>query len=196
MEAPRKSTSACLARTASAANRRGAWLVQFQTDLNVEGREPGSYASLLAINGVGSARVNSLSHQWRSLAAKALIGGSAFPPLVGRSILVAEDEPLIALDLERVLEGAGATVLITGAVTEALRLAETASLSAAVIDHRLNGGDGAAVCHLLSERHLPFLFYTGYPADAAEQGSAAPVITKPAPPEVILDAVIRLLNGR
>ena len=54
--------------------------------------------------------------------------------LAHERLLVAEDEPIIALELQQVLENQGATVFSASSVPQALRLTETSALSAAVID--------------------------------------------------------------
>jgi DNA-binding response OmpR family regulator len=64
----------------------------------------------------------------------------------GRSILVVEDEPLIALDIEQTFAKAGAIVLPTRTLGDAHHLVEQNSLSAAVLDIRLCDGDSEALC--------------------------------------------------
>jgi CheY-like chemotaxis protein len=82
--------------------------------------------------------------------------------LSGRSILVVEDEPLIALDLRQSLESAGAYVFAATQLPYALQLAGHPDLSAAVVDYRLGEGDSTAICSLLEQRGIPFVFYSGY----------------------------------
>jgi DNA-binding response OmpR family regulator len=75
--------------------------------------------------------------------------------LAGRSILLVEDEPLIALDIEQNFAKAGATVFSARTLGEAHHLVEQNSLSAAVLDFRLNDGDGHAPCaHLVAQEIL------------------------------------------
>jgi CheY-like chemotaxis protein len=64
-------------------------------------------------------------------------------PLIGRTILVIEDEPLIALDIRQAFEDAGATVVMARTLAAALVEAEDTSISAAIVDHAL--GDGRSV---------------------------------------------------
>ena len=61
--------------------------------------------------------------------------------LAGRCILVVEDEPVIALQLETQLNAAGARVYSAGRLRDALYMAEHPALSAAVLDFRLGGDD-------------------------------------------------------
>jgi DNA-binding response OmpR family regulator len=78
--------------------------------------------------------------------------------LTGCSILVVEDEPLIALDLRKSFESAGAHVFAATQLEHALQLAGHPDLSAAVLDYRLGQRDSAAICSLLEERGIPFVF--------------------------------------
>src|SRR6267154_1801796 len=83
--------------------------------------------------------------------------------LCGRSILVVEDEPLIALDLEQSLRKAGARVLSACTLDRALLLAEHAGLSAAVLDYGLAAGNCGPISERLTQRRIPFVIYSGYP---------------------------------
>jgi CheY-like chemotaxis protein len=82
--------------------------------------------------------------------------------LSGRSILVVEDEPLVALDLRRSLESAGAYVFAATKHPHALQLAGHPDLSAAVLDYRLGQEDTSAICCRLEQRGVPFMFYSRY----------------------------------
>src|SRR5262245_33427808 len=99
--------------------------------------------------------------------------------LAGRSILIVEDEPLIALEVHAAFVAAGASIISAADAKEALRMIDLPDLSAAVVDINLGGGDCAAVCRRLSERRIPFVFYTGDArADILVQWPDAPVLTK------------------
>jgi CheY-like chemotaxis protein len=54
-------------------------------------------------------------------------------PLVGRSILIVEDEPLIALDIQREFEAAGARVVLKRSLQSALVAVEEDAPSAAIL---------------------------------------------------------------
>jgi DNA-binding response OmpR family regulator len=82
--------------------------------------------------------------------------------LIGRSILVLEDEPLIALEIVDGLRRAGASVFLAHCLRDALPLAEHPDLSAAVLDFGLRDGDAAPVCERLNARDIPFVLYSGY----------------------------------
>ena len=117
-----------------------------------------------------------------------------FPALRGRSILVVEDEPLIAMDIVAALEDAGANVTATTTVRHALILAEHDGLSAAIMDHALSDGDSTELCARLKARGIPYLSYSGYePVTGASTN--APHIIKPATMDVLMSAMENLLAG-
>jgi len=101
------------------------------------------------------------------------------PPLSGEAILVVEDEPLVALDLRQTLESAGAYVFAATQLSHALQLAGHPDISAAVLDYRLGDGDCTPICTLLSERGIPFVFYSGYD-DVRQNWPDAAHVQKPA----------------
>src|SRR5262245_24417421 len=83
-------------------------------------------------------------------------------PLFGRSVLIVEDEPLIALELHGALHKAGASIPAATSIKEALTLIARAPICAAVVDVNLGGHDCSSVCAALTKRATPFMFYTGY----------------------------------
>ncbi len=67
------------------------------------------------------------------------------PGLRGRSILVVENEFLIAMDITRALEDAGAHATMTTTARHALILIEHDGLAGAIMDHGLSDGDSTEV---------------------------------------------------
>ena len=114
--------------------------------------------------------------------------------LQGRSILVVEDEPLIALDITQELEAAGASVTTTDTLRHALLLVEHDGLSGAVLDHGLTDGDSSRLCSRLKERGIPFIMYSGFPAVDGDC-SAGLHMTKPAGEGALTAALGRLIRG-
>jgi CheY-like chemotaxis protein len=112
--------------------------------------------------------------------------------LTGHSILVVEDEPLIALDLRQWFEGVGAHVFAATHLPHALRLAEHPDLSAAVLDYRLGQGDSSQIGCRLEERGIPFMFYSAYD-DMHQIWPNAVLLTKPGSKHDLVDAVARVL---
>jgi DNA-binding response OmpR family regulator len=116
-------------------------------------------------------------------------------PLLGRSILVVEDEPLIAMDVAHGLETAGASVSVARTLRDALHEVDAPGLSAAVLDHRLNDGDSSQICGRLDARNIPFVVYSGY-AKLDGPCSEGKQISKPVRPEELVVAVVDLLRDR
>ncbi len=98
-----------------------------------------------------------------------------------RRILVVEDAPMIALDLEEMLQGLGWEVVgPTGNMGTALELAAGEALDAAVIDINIRGGKVYPVARALAARDIPVLLASGYadrrlPPDLADR----PCVEKP-----------------
>ena len=113
--------------------------------------------------------------------------------LCGHVILVVEDDTLIAFDLQKNLEDAGAQVAHAG-VQDALELVAQRSLSAAVLDCHPVSRERRALVRRLKQRGVPFLFYSAQPPADVTTERGAPFIAKPCPPEKIIAAVRYLLR--
>jgi DNA-binding response OmpR family regulator len=110
-------------------------------------------------------------------------------------VLLVEDEPLIAYDVENNLRNAGARVISAGYLDAALCMAEHPDLSAAVVDLRLGDESAIPICRRLSLRDLPFVVHTGYVADAVRQEwPGVPIIHKPAIPGTVTRALADCLR--
>ena len=102
--------------------------------------------------------------------------------LVGRRILVVEDEMMIAMLVEDMLSELGCAVVGPAhALDAALELARTeSSLDAALLDVNLGGQPVFAVADALRERGVPAIFSTGYgDAGLREVDRGAQVLQKP-----------------
>jgi DNA-binding response OmpR family regulator len=82
-------------------------------------------------------------------------------PLLGRSVLIVEDEPLIAPELHSALHDAGASIIAATNIKDALELIAYARICAAIVDVNLGGHDCSSVCAALAKRSISFMFYTG-----------------------------------
>ena len=113
--------------------------------------------------------------------------------LSGHSILVLEDEPLIALEITEALGQAGAKVFVAHSLREALRFADHPALSAAIVDLGLSDGDADSVCERLVARAIPFVIYTGHERvpETCRQGIQVP---KPARSSDLIATVVGLLH--
>ena len=115
--------------------------------------------------------------------------------LDGHSILIVEDEPLIALDLRFSFEKAGASVVTVHSLPDAVRHVEQNGLSGAVLDYSLRSQDGDALCRHLRQRNIPFILHSGYghTSDACHACHGGIVIPNPAKPEVLIQALRQAL---
>jgi len=99
----------------------------------------------------------------------------------GRSILVVEDEPLIAMMLEDFLETLGHRVHATcenveGAVAEAKK----GGFDVAILDVNLNGETAWPVARALREKRIPFVIATGgHVEPPPAEFKDVPIIEKP-----------------
>ena len=98
-----------------------------------------------------------------------------------RSILVVEDEPLIAMMLEDFLESLGYSVHGTADnVGDALQQVEKGGFDLAILDVNLNGQTAWPVAHKLREHNIPFVIATGGHVEPPPPEFAnVPVIEKP-----------------
>jgi len=99
----------------------------------------------------------------------------------GRSILIVEDEPLIAMMLEDFLESLGHRVAATcDTVDGALDKAEAGGFDLAILDVNLKGENVWPVATRLREKKVPFVIATGGHVDPPPpEFNDAPVIEKP-----------------
>ena len=112
--------------------------------------------------------------------------------LADRSILLVEDEPLIALDLAELFSDAGAEVLTVATIADAVLALEQHRVSAAVLDYV--DPDGVAVLgRSLRDRNIPWMFYSGR-CELETSFPGALVVPKPAPGEMLVGAVAGLLQ--
>ncbi|HEY4043352.1 MAG TPA: response regulator [Rhodopila sp.] len=87
--------------------------------------------------------------------------------LHGKRVLVVEDEALVAMLIEDCLEGFGCDVVgPCNTVEAALEAARTQAFDVAVLDVNLRGSRVYPVAELLTDRHIPFLFLSGYGDEA------------------------------
>jgi CheY-like chemotaxis protein len=103
-------------------------------------------------------------------------------PVNGLRVLVVEDEFLIALDIDRILESAGAKqVLTAGRIDEALRiLSDDLPIHAVVLDLKLDKDSTLPIAEKLQALGIPFVFLTGSPEAPATRGfPRAPIVAKP-----------------
>ena len=107
---------------------------------------------------------------------------AAASPLLGRRVLVVEDEMMIAMLVEDMLAELGCSVVGPAhALDAALNLAKTESgLDAALLDVNLGGQPVFAVADALRAKGVPAIFSTGYgDAGLRDVDRGSPVLQKP-----------------
>lgn len=118
--------------------------------------------------------------------------------LRGHRILVVEDDPFIALDLEMELQAAGAIVIgPVGHIQAGLDLiANEPVISAAILDINIRGQFVFPVADILHQKDVPFVFATGESPDMLPDKFAnITVYPKPNSPSEIVQGVATLLAG-
>ncbi len=119
---------------------------------------------------------------------------------VATDVLIIEDEPIIAMDLEELVAGCGHRVVgVASSETEAVQLAERHKPGLILADINLGlGGDGtAAVSRILSHHYAPVIFVTAYPERLLTGDTLEPafVITKPFEPLTLAIATYQAVSG-
>ena len=116
---------------------------------------------------------------------------------IATEVLVIEDEPLIALELQRVLEGLGHSVAIARTRDDALRAAALKNPGLVIADIRLADGSSGldAVNDLLRSLTVPVVFVTAFPERLATGRGPEPtfLIRKPFREEAIKAIVSQVL---
>lgn len=120
------------------------------------------------------------------------------PPngLRGRRILVVEDEPLLAMEIEGLLERLGCEMIgPAGTLAEAARLIDHGDFDAALLDANLAGAPVDALAAALTRRGIGFAFASGYGPESLPSGFGdAPHVTKPVNADDLAGVLARLLR--
>ncbi len=119
---------------------------------------------------------------------------------VATDVLIIEDEPVIAMDLEELVAGCGHRVVgVASSETEAVELAEAHKPGLILADINLGlGGDGtSAVARILRHHYAPVIFVTAYPERllTGEDVEPAFVIAKPFEPMTLAIATYQAVTG-
>lgn len=113
-------------------------------------------------------------------------------------VLVVEDEPLLAMDLEAILVGAGfAVVGPAPSLEDALeRLREAAAVEVAVLDITLDGCLSFPIADALADHDIPFLFVSGHTREVLpERHRHRRIIQKPYRPDRLIAHLRALVAG-
>ncbi len=115
-------------------------------------------------------------------------------------VLIIEDEPVIAMDIEELVAGCGHRVVgVASSEAEAVELAELHRPGLILADINLgSGGDGmAAVNRIMRHHYAPVIFVTAYPERLLTGEALEPafVITKPFEPLTLAIATYQAVTG-
>ncbi len=114
-------------------------------------------------------------------------------------ILLVEDQPVIAMDVEAMLLDNGAGRVTTAAtVAEALACLLEHAPDVAVLDVNLGTTTSVPIAEELLRRNIPFVFATGY-GDVSmlpKNMTSAPVVQKPYEGAALNEAIAAAVAGR
>ena len=111
-----------------------------------------------------------------------------------KSVLLVEDEPIVAMHTEDLLTDLGfTTVLIAGGVDRAFNALAATTVDVAVLDVNLNGEKSFPIAEHLAKRSIPFLFATGY-SDQETPFPNAVLINKPFNSEALESGLRTILS--
>jgi two-component sensor histidine kinase len=118
--------------------------------------------------------------------------------LRGRRILLVEDEPLVAMDIESQLEALGCEIVgPAGTLERAMQLIAAGGFDAALLDANLAGRPVHELAEALTRKGIPFSFATGYGREALPLGfREAALLSKPFGPNQLVAVVKALLDGQ
>jgi DNA-binding response OmpR family regulator len=116
-------------------------------------------------------------------------------PLAGRSILIVEDDIVLATDLAALLTDAGCkAVLPTTSVASALSTIVHYVIDGAILDVNVQNEWVFPVAHALAAAQVPFLFLTAYAPDSIPaEHRERPFVQKPHAPEDLVAGVAQML---
>ena len=115
-------------------------------------------------------------------------------------VLIIEDEPIIAMDIEELVQSCGHRVVgVATNEVDAIRIAETTRPGLILADINLGtGGDGAeAISQIMKHHRAPVIFVTAYPERLLTGEALEPafVITKPFEPLTLAIATYQAVTG-
>lgn len=114
--------------------------------------------------------------------------------LADRTVLILEDELIIAFALEDMLADMGAEVLMASTVDEALTKLDDRPIAIAVLDVNVAGSKSYPVADELHRRGVPLIFATGYgDAEHPPHFARTPTLTKPYSRQQLVTAIEALL---
>lgn len=114
-----------------------------------------------------------------------------------RRVLIVEDEPILAMNIEDMLTELGHLVVATATrVDKALTFAEGSEFNFAVLDINLAGSNTFQVAAILRKRGIPYIFTSGYGRDGLVDGYRGDhLLTKPFGPSELKHMIAQALSS-
>jgi CheY-like chemotaxis protein len=112
------------------------------------------------------------------------------------AVLLAEDNPVIAIDIEDVLTRMGADkVHVVATISDALEIIRSEPVRYAVLDILLDNENSFTVAEELSQKRIPYIFASGFDRACTLQGRfpEAGYIAKPYSETRLLEALAQKL---
>jgi ActR/RegA family two-component response regulator len=116
--------------------------------------------------------------------------------LTGQTVLLVEEQPIVAIDLKTALEDAGAEVVIARDAAEALASIGKVAFTAAVLDLRPSSDEHRTIARALNKRGVRFVFHATEPPEDVTTVRGAPVFQKPTRAQDIVKALAGLIGPR
>jgi ActR/RegA family two-component response regulator len=111
-------------------------------------------------------------------------------------VLVVEDEYFVADDCVNEVRKRGLEVVAAGTLEDAIEFAQAPGICGALIDIDLRGEKAFELVHLLRERMIPFVIYTGYSAEFfSKELSSVPLFQKPSQISDVVDVLVSLMRA-
>ena len=112
-----------------------------------------------------------------------------------KTVLVVDDEALIALDIQTELEDLGHAVSVAVDLPTALDLVQRQRVDVAIVDWHLKHGISAPLIEMLRHRKIPFVLCSGSALDElASLFPASRMITKPFASDELIGALERVVH--
>ena len=110
--------------------------------------------------------------------------------LAGKRVLIAEDEPVIAMDHAWLLAEAGAEIVATCAtVRGAMDCVRKNPIDVAVVDFVLADGNSESLQTALRRKHIPFVVVSAYPRALVRTEPDQEILQKPVSPDLLCGRV-------
>ncbi|RYE88729.1 MAG: response regulator [Hyphomicrobiales bacterium] len=121
--------------------------------------------------------------------------GATMVSFAGRTVLVVDDEFLIASMIEDIFARQGAEVLVATRTDEAAAHLADHHVDFAMIDYQMRATPSEEIWTELQARHIPFAFCTGsFAAEMHDRFPGITIVPKPFSEDLILDAARALVG--